>query len=143
MSIEQIAALQPDLILSAEVRNGKDYEALSAIAPPTVFSQSTGPTWKDNIRLAARALGKEDLAEQKIADYEARAKAIGDEINATADNPTVSVVRFAGGKPPHGCTAPRRSAASSSRTRAWPAPPRARDRIRPTRAASWPRSAPS
>ncbi|WP_068156620.1 ABC transporter substrate-binding protein [Rhodococcus phenolicus] len=95
VSIEQIAALQPDLILSAEVRNGKDYEALSAIAP-TVFSQSTGPTWKDNIRLAARALGKEDLAEQKIADYEARAKAIGDEINATADNPTVSVVRFAG-----------------------------------------------
>ncbi len=62
----------------------------------TVFSQSTGPTWKDNIRLVAKALGKEDLAEQKIGDYEARAKAIGDEINAKANNPTVSVVRFAG-----------------------------------------------
>lgn len=94
-SIEKVAQLEPDLILSAEVRDGKNYEALSALAP-TVFSQSTGPTWKDNIRLVARALGKEDLAEQKIGDYEARAKAIGDEINAKADNPTVSVVRFAG-----------------------------------------------
>ncbi|MCK8670277.1 iron-siderophore ABC transporter substrate-binding protein [Rhodococcus sp. HM1] len=95
VSLEKIAALEPDLILSAEVRNGEQYEELSAIAP-TVFSQSTGPTWKDNIRLAARALGKEDLAEQKIGEYEARAKAIGDEINASANNPTVSVVRFAG-----------------------------------------------
>ncbi|MFD5810875.1 ABC transporter substrate-binding protein [Rhodococcus aetherivorans] len=94
-SLEKIAALHPDLILSADVRDGENYDNLSAIAP-TVFSESTGPTWKDNIRLAARALGKEDLAEQKIADYEARAKAIGDEINATAGNPTVSVVRFAG-----------------------------------------------
>lgn len=94
-SLEKVAELQPDLILSAEVRDGKNYEALSALAP-TVFSQSTGPTWKDNIRLAARALGKEDLAEQKIGEYEARARAIGDEINAKANNPKVSVVRFAG-----------------------------------------------
>ncbi|MDH6282087.1 iron complex transport system substrate-binding protein [Prescottella agglutinans] len=94
-SLEKVAELQPDLILSAEVRDGKNYEALSALAP-TVFSQSTGPTWKENIRLVARALGKEDLAEQKIGEYEARARAIGDEINAKADNPTISVVRFAG-----------------------------------------------
>lgn len=94
-SLEKVAQLQPDLILSAEVRDGKNYEALSALAP-TVFSQSTGPTWKDNIRLVAKALGKEDLAEQKIGEYEARAKAIGNEINAKADNPDVSVVRFAG-----------------------------------------------
>ncbi|WP_407984088.1 ABC transporter substrate-binding protein [Prescottella defluvii] len=94
-SLEKVAQLEPDLILSAEVRDGKNYEALSALAP-TVFSQSTGPTWKDNIRLVAKALGKEDLAEQKIGDYEERAKAIGDEINTKANNPKVTVVRFAG-----------------------------------------------
>ncbi|GAB2629194.1 iron-siderophore ABC transporter substrate-binding protein [Prescottella soli] len=94
-SLEKVAELQPDLILSAEVRDGKNYEALSALAP-TVFSQSTGPTWKDNIRLVARALGKDDQAERKIGEYEARARAIGDEINAQANNPTISVVRFAG-----------------------------------------------
>ncbi|WP_305095309.1 ABC transporter substrate-binding protein [Prescottella sp. R16] len=95
VNLEKVAALQPDLILSAEVRDGKNYETLSAIAP-TVFSQTTGPTWKDNIRLVGRALGKEDVAEQKIGEYEARAKAIGDEINAKAGNPKISVVRFAG-----------------------------------------------
>ena len=94
-SLERVAALEPDLILSAEVRDGGNYEELSAIAP-TVFSESTGPTWKDNIRLVARALGKEDLAEQKISEYEQRAAAIGADIEAKAGNPTISVVRFAG-----------------------------------------------
>ncbi|MGA4692816.1 MULTISPECIES: ABC transporter substrate-binding protein [Rhodococcus] len=95
VSLEQVAALEPDLILSAEVRDGENYEELSAIAP-TVFSQSTGPTWKDNIRLVAQAIGKEDLAEQKISEYEERAAAIGADINAKAGNPTISIVRFAG-----------------------------------------------
>ncbi|BAH54745.1 ABC transporter substrate-binding protein [Rhodococcus opacus] len=94
-SLEQIAALQPDLIISAEVRDGKNYEQLSAIAP-TIFTETTGPTWKDNIRLVGKALGKEDLAEQKIGAYEERAAAVGAEINGTASNPVISVVRFAG-----------------------------------------------
>ncbi|MDV7084953.1 ABC transporter substrate-binding protein [Rhodococcus opacus] len=94
-SLEQIAALQPDLIISAEVRDGKNYEQLSAIAP-TIFTETTGPTWKDNIRLVGKALGKEELAEQKIGAYEQRAAAVGAEINDTASNPVISVVRFAG-----------------------------------------------
>ncbi|AQA24575.1 periplasmic binding family protein [Rhodococcus sp. MTM3W5.2] len=94
-SMEKIAELQPDLIVSAKVRHGDIYEQLSKIAP-TVMSETTGPTWKDNIRLLGKALGKEDLAEQKIGAYEDRAAAVGAEINAKANNPTVSVVRFAG-----------------------------------------------
>ncbi|NHP13316.1 iron-siderophore ABC transporter substrate-binding protein [Rhodococcus sp. IC4_135] len=94
-SLEKIAALQPDLIISAEVRDGKNYDQLSAIAP-TVFTQTTGPTWKDNIRLVGEALGKESLGEAKIAEYETRATAVGKEINEKANNPVISVVRFAG-----------------------------------------------
>ncbi len=94
-SLEKIAALQPDLIISAEVRDGKNYEQLSAIAP-TVFTQTTGPTWKDNIRVVGQALGKESLAEAKISEYETRAAAVGKEINEKANNPVISVVRFAG-----------------------------------------------
>ncbi len=94
-SLEQIAALQPDLIISAEVRDAKNYEQLSAIAP-TIFTETTGPTWKDNIRLVGTALGKEELTEQKIGAYEERAAAVGAEINDTASNPVISVVRFAG-----------------------------------------------
>jgi iron complex transport system substrate-binding protein len=98
-NLEAIAALRPDLIVSAKVRHEQIYDQLSGIAP-TVFSQTTGATWKDNIRLLARALGKEDLAEQRISAYEHRAKVVGDEIRrAQGRNPSVSVVRFVGGGP--------------------------------------------
>ena len=96
-SLEQIAALQPDLILSAKVRHEAQYGQLSQIAP-TVFSETTGPTWKENLRLTAQALGKEELAAAKISEYEQRAAAIGREIAARSGGtlPTVSIVRFAG-----------------------------------------------
>ena len=95
-NLEKIAALKPDLILSAKVRHEKLYDQLSKIAP-TVMSETTGPTWKDNIRLTAESLGQEDLAEKEIGAYEAAAKATGAAINAKAGKPTVSVVRFVDG----------------------------------------------
>jgi iron complex transport system substrate-binding protein len=96
-SLEQVAALQPDLIVSAKVRHEALYAQLSRIAP-TVFSETTGAIWKDNLRLMGQALGKEELAETRIAEYEERAAAIGREIGAASGGtlPTVSVVRFAG-----------------------------------------------
>lgn len=95
-NLEKIAALKPDLIVSAKVRHEKLYEQLSKIAP-TVMSDTTGPTWKDNLRLEAKALGAEELAEDELAAYEAAAKATGAAINAKANNPTISVVRFVDG----------------------------------------------
>ncbi|GGC67326.1 iron-siderophore ABC transporter substrate-binding protein [Hoyosella rhizosphaerae] len=94
-SLERLAAINPDVIISAEVRHGELYDQLSAIAP-TVFSETTGPTWKDNIRLLAEALGKEVVADAKLAEYEERAQKIGAEINAKHNNPVVSIIRFAG-----------------------------------------------
>ncbi|WP_432951119.1 ABC transporter substrate-binding protein [Kribbella sp. CA-253562] len=95
-NLEKIAALDPDLIISAKVRHEKLYEQLSAIAP-TVMSETTGPTWKDNIRLAGKALGQEELAETELTAYQNAAKTVGDAINAKANNPTISVVRFVDG----------------------------------------------
>ncbi|WP_433218798.1 ABC transporter substrate-binding protein [Microtetraspora malaysiensis] len=96
-SLEKIAELKPDLIVSAKVRHEALYDKLSAIAP-TVFSETTGAIWKDNLRLVGKALGKEDLAEQRISAYEARAAKIGEEIKEKNGGkmPTVSIVRFAG-----------------------------------------------
>ncbi|AEF42077.1 Ferric siderophore ABC superfamily ATP binding cassette transporter, binding protein [Hoyosella subflava DQS3-9A1] len=94
-SVEKLAALEPDLIVSAAVRHEDLYDQFSAIAP-TVFSQTTGPTWKENIRLLAEALGKEDVADEKIREYEERARRIGEAINEKHGDPVVSIVRFAG-----------------------------------------------
>ncbi|TCC17392.1 ABC transporter substrate-binding protein [Kribbella speibonae] len=95
-NLEKIAALEPDLIISAKVRHEKLYDQLSAIAP-TIMSETTGATWKDNIRLEAKAVGAEELAEKEIAAYEQAAKTVGAAINAKANNPTISVVRFVDG----------------------------------------------
>ncbi|ADB34183.1 periplasmic binding protein [Kribbella flavida DSM 17836] len=95
-NLEKIAELDPDLIISAKVRHEKLYEQLTAIAP-TVMSETTGPTWKDNIRLAAKALGQEELAEKELTAYQTAAKTVGDAINAKANNPTISMVRFVDG----------------------------------------------
>lgn len=97
-NLEQLAGIAPDLIVSAKVRHEQIYDELSKIAP-TVFSETTGLTWKDNIRLLGRALGKESTANDKIKAYEDRAKKIGDAIRAKEGrNPTLSLVRFVAGE---------------------------------------------
>ncbi|MFC3898895.1 ABC transporter substrate-binding protein [Lentzea rhizosphaerae] len=97
-NLEELATIGPDLIVSAKVRHEQIYDKLSKIGP-TVFSVTTGPTWKDNIRLLGKALGKEQLANEKIAAYEARAKKIGDAIRAKAGhNPSISLARFVAGE---------------------------------------------
>lgn len=95
-SLEKIMALKPDLIVSAKVRHEALYDKLSKIAP-TVFSETTGAIWKENLRLMGQALGKEQLADTRIKEYEGRAAKIGAAIKAKdGELPTISVVRFAG-----------------------------------------------
>lgn len=97
-NLEELATIGPDLIVSAKVRHEQIYDKLSKIGP-TVFSVTTGPTWKDNIRLLGKALGKEELANEKIAGYEARARKVGDAIRAkVGHNPSISLARFVGGE---------------------------------------------
>lgn len=92
-NLEAVAAARPDLILTSKVRHEALYDELSAIAP-TVMSESAGAGWKDNIRLTGEATGREDETERVLADYQARAAAVGRAVNAAAGSPTVSVVRF-------------------------------------------------
>lgn len=97
VKLEKIIELDPDLIVSAKVRHEKLYDQLSKIAP-TVFTETTGATWKENLSTVGQALGKEDLAEEKIEAFEKRAKTIGDSVRkAENGNPTVSIVRFVDG----------------------------------------------
>lgn len=78
-NLEVIAALRPDLILSNKVRHAELYDELSAIAP-TVFAERVGAVWKDNLRLAAEALGRDDEAESALAEYKRQAAALGERL---------------------------------------------------------------
>jgi iron complex transport system substrate-binding protein len=94
--LEAIAALEPDVIVSATVRHDALYDELSKIAP-TVFVKTTGPQWQQNITTLGEVLGAERQAVEALAAYEQRAKRVGDAINAQAGNPTISMVRFLDG----------------------------------------------
>ncbi|GAA3755811.1 iron complex transport system substrate-binding protein [Spinactinospora alkalitolerans] len=96
--LAEVAELEPDLIVSAKVRHEDVYDQLSRIAP-TVFSETTGATWKDNIELLARATGKEDLAAEKLDAYHERAAALGEAITEESggEAPTMTLARFVGG----------------------------------------------
>ncbi|MGW6399475.1 ABC transporter substrate-binding protein [Streptomyces sp. NPDC055134] len=97
-NLEKIASLKPDLILSSKVRHEKVYDKLSAIAP-TVFTETTGGVWKENLKVHAEALGLEKEAGAKLKEYETRAAALGEAIKKKNDGtmPSASVVRFIAG----------------------------------------------
>lgn len=93
-SLEKIAALQPDLILSNKVRHEDIYQQLSGIAP-TVFAEKVGVAWRENFRLAGEALGRAEQADAILADYQAKADATGARFGDPSQT-TVSMVRFSG-----------------------------------------------
>ena len=89
-SLEAIAALEPDLILSATVRHEQIYDQLSQIAPTVLTDYEEG--WQAMFTSTAEALGLVQEGEQALADYEARADEIGAAVGA--EGSTASLVRF-------------------------------------------------
>lgn len=94
-SLESIAALKPDLILTSKLRHADKYDELSKIAP-TVMTEATGYPWKANFQVHAKALGKVTEAAKITAAYDAHVKevtaALGGEAEAAATE--VNMVRF-------------------------------------------------
>lgn len=75
-SLEKIVALNPDLILYNDWDESA-IESVSAIAPMVVIGE--GGTF-ERLRQIAHALGKQELAEQKITEYETKAAAVRDQL---------------------------------------------------------------
>ena len=73
---EQVAALEPDLIMAVTAGLTEDeYDTLSAIAPTVVQPEeftAFGTPWQDQTRITGQALGQEERAEELIADVEAQ-----------------------------------------------------------------------
>lgn len=94
-SLERIAALKPDLILTSKLRHGTIYGQLSRIAP-TVMAESVGVVWKDNLKLNARALGREAQANKLLSAYYTRVKKL--QVKVDRKRTTISIVRFVPGQ---------------------------------------------
>lgn len=94
-NLEAILALRPDLILSSALRHADLYDQLSRIAP-TVFTETVGVVWKENLLLHAEALGREQAAAELLDAYRARTAALREALGEPL--PSVSVVRFLPGQ---------------------------------------------
>ncbi|MCM3004482.1 ABC transporter substrate-binding protein [Priestia koreensis] len=94
-SLETIASLKPDLIIGNKQRQEKIYDQLNAIAP-TVFSDELRGDWKENFKLYAKAVNKEEKGNKVIADFDQRIEdlkgKLGDKLQQK-----VSIVRFTAG----------------------------------------------
>lgn len=95
MDVEAVMNLNPDLIVISTVQE-KMYDALSEIAP-TVMIQLEALNWKDDVRALGKVFGKEDVANEWIANYEAKAKEAGDKIKAKYGDDTTYLSFLASG----------------------------------------------
>lgn len=88
--LEQIAELEPDVVLSAKTRHEDLYESLSDIAP-TVFVETSGAGWRDSVSIVGAALNREDEAKTLMSDYDSRVSEVGKELGV--EGQTAQVVR--------------------------------------------------
>ncbi|MEM9131659.1 MAG: ABC transporter substrate-binding protein [Actinomycetota bacterium] len=91
-NLELIAALEPDLIISDDQFFAGVYDQLSEIAPTVALDIFTDD-WQANFRTVAEFVGREEQAEEVIADYEARVEEISPDVAAFFGDEPVAVVQ--------------------------------------------------
>ena len=72
VDFEEVASLQPDLILAtSDFTLEKNYKKLSAVAPTIGYETAWGKqTWQEHVQVVAKAVGKEEQGEKAIRDTE-------------------------------------------------------------------------
>ena len=93
-NLEAILGLQPDLILSSNLRHETIYDQLSEIAP-TVFTETVGVVWKDNLEVYAEALGRQETLDLRMGEYQAQLEAVRRSADTSQE---VSIIRFVPGQ---------------------------------------------
>ncbi|WP_174728471.1 ABC transporter substrate-binding protein [Mesobacillus harenae] len=92
VTVEAIAALQPDLIIGNKMRQEDIYEQLDAIAP-TVFAETLRGNWQENFELYSKAVNKEEEGQKVIGDYNDRISGLSEKLGDKL-NQEISIVRF-------------------------------------------------
>ena len=90
-NLEAVLKLKPDLILAAPGLAKEAYAKLSLIAPTVVPKGGVLDDWRSAFRSYASALGKEVVAEQRLAEIEQRVTALKSRLPS---NLSASVVRW-------------------------------------------------
>jgi iron complex transport system substrate-binding protein len=99
--LDLVARLQPDLILTNQAQDGGRYAKLAAIAP-TVMTESTGASWKQDFQLHAQALNRQVFADAITAALEDHVHQVTAALGGSGATrkQRISLVRFVQDAPP-------------------------------------------
>ncbi|OEH53691.1 ferrichrome ABC transporter substrate-binding protein [Oceanobacillus sp. E9] len=100
MPLEQVLSYEPDLIILENSFDSYEgtYEDYSAIAPTYVMSQEETSDWQVQLSRFGELLGKEDEAEQAIADYETKVEEANTELEDILEDESVAFMWVVGGQ---------------------------------------------
>ncbi|TFE00113.1 ABC transporter substrate-binding protein [Jeotgalibacillus sp. R-1-5s-1] len=89
-NLEEIAALEPDVIFASQIRHEEIYEQLSEIAPTIV--NETIYDFKETTNLIGSALGEEEQAETLLADWDSRIADFQEKVSTNENWPMSAAV---------------------------------------------------
>ncbi|HIW91598.1 MAG TPA: ABC transporter substrate-binding protein [Candidatus Corynebacterium avicola] len=90
--LEQMATLEPDLILSNDRTEQNQLDQYADIAE-VVTTNGGSEQWKDDLAILADAVDRREQADEFLDDYEKRAKEWGE---SRSGNPSISLIRGRG-----------------------------------------------
>lgn len=92
LNLEKIAELEPDLIIM-NIRHDKVYDQLSAIAPTVMLDDDISYVdWRGRFEQLGEWFGKEDVVDEWLTDYDAKAAELAAEVKEVVGDETFAVV---------------------------------------------------
>ncbi|WP_289136827.1 ABC transporter substrate-binding protein [uncultured Brevibacillus sp.] len=91
-NLEAIDSIKPDLIIGNKDTHDQIHSKLAQIAP-TVFVESLGVTWKDNLLVHAQAVNKPEEGKKLLEDYNKKIAELKGKLDKLPSKPQVSLFR--------------------------------------------------
>ena len=92
LNLEKIAELKPDLIIM-NIRHDKVYEQLKAIAPTVMIDDDINfVNWRGRLTQLSEWFGKEDIADEWLKAYDAKADELSAQISEVVGDETFAVI---------------------------------------------------
>lgn len=92
---EQIATLEPDLIIGSRVRIEEVYDQLSAVAPTVaVLNSADGVTWQESAATVGDLIGASDRVSERIAEFDAAVAEFTEKHAGVLESHRVALIRF-------------------------------------------------
>lgn len=98
LPFEAVTLEEPDLLLlsSSDLADGDKYESYSKIAPTFVVESGNYDDWRERLTRVSEVFGKEDLAEEKINDYNSLVEETSAELDEEVGEESAAAIWWTG-----------------------------------------------